>query len=62
MAPDFTVTELYKTNRPSNIPQQEFGACWQLWKTRNALVFRNERTSTQQLLLACIREAEQWRA
>jgi hypothetical protein len=67
MAPDFTVTELYKINRPSNVPQQEFGAfialsCWQLWKTRNALVFRNERTSTQQLLLACMREAEQWRA
>jgi len=47
--------------------QQEFGtfialSCWRLWKTRNALVFRNERTSTQQLWLACMREVEQWRA
>jgi len=48
------------------IARDEFSAfialgCWQLWKTRNARVFRNETTTVQQVLLDCKNATEQWR-
>jgi hypothetical protein len=35
--------------------------CWQLWKSRNAKIFRNETNSPQQVLLLCKTSAELWR-
>lgn len=48
------LSELHKLDWPSSIPQQYFEtlvalACWQLWKRRNAVIFRNERPSLHQL-------------
>lgn len=36
--------------------------CWQLWKRRNGIVFRNESLYLWQLLLSCKAEAKLWRA
>ncbi|KAG2537820.1 hypothetical protein PVAP13_9NG331000 [Panicum virgatum] len=36
-------------------------SCWQIWKARNAAVFRNETLSVVQVLQACKATAEQWR-
>ena len=35
--------------------------CWQLWKARNAAVFRHEAVSVGQLLRTCKSVAELWR-
>ena len=50
---------------PTGVPKEGFSAlvalsCWQLWKTRNAAVFRNERQSITQVLAACKATAEEW--
>jgi hypothetical protein len=55
MPPGHDLSKLHKLDRPSSIPQQYFEtlvalACWQLWKTRNAVIFRNEGPSLHQLL------------
>jgi hypothetical protein len=34
--------------------------CWQLWKRRNALIFRNETLSIRQVLQACCLDAAAW--
>ena len=51
---------------PTGVPKEGFSAlvalsCWQLWKTRNAAIFRNEQQSITQVLAACKATAEQWR-
>ena len=64
--PDFPIRELHKIEFPNSLLQQEFGmfialSCWQLWKARNAFVFRAETTSVQQLITSCKMEVERWR-
>lgn len=36
--------------------------CRQLWKCRNAFIFRNETMTLRQLLLSCAAEAKSWKA
>jgi hypothetical protein len=36
--------------------------CWQLWKARNAAIFRQEFLNANQILASCMATAEQWRA
>ncbi|CAD6213646.1 unnamed protein product [Miscanthus lutarioriparius] len=62
----FDVSQLHKLDCPNSVPRQEFGtfialSCWQLWKRRDAFVFRSEQPSVQHLLGTCRSEAEQWR-
>lgn len=52
--------------RVRSIPHDQYGAfialcCWQLWKRRNAQVFRDENLTLRQLLLSCKAEAALWR-
>jgi hypothetical protein len=49
------------------IPDDQYSAfvtlcCWQLWKRRNAFVFRDDQLNTWQLILSCKTEAHLWRA
>jgi hypothetical protein len=51
----------------TSVPQVQFSSfvalcCWQLWKRRNGVVFRNEALSLRQLALSCKAEAKLWRA
>jgi hypothetical protein len=67
VTPGFAVAELHNLAPPNNLPHEEFAvfvalSCWQLWKARNAAVFRRESTNIRQLLGACKSAAEQWRA
>jgi hypothetical protein len=62
---DQSIGELYQATRPNNIPEDQFGTfialcCWQLWKRRNGIVFRNEALNLQQVLAACKVEAQLW--
>lgn len=34
--------------------------CWQLWKRRDAVIFRNEIMDVRQMMLSCKREVELW--
>jgi len=50
---------------PPGIPDDEFPAflalsCWELWKVRNAKVFRQENVSVVQLLNHCKSTAQLW--
>jgi hypothetical protein len=61
-----SVDNLHSLRPTREIPKEEFSefialSCWQLWKTRNAAVFRNERHNISQVLAACKATAEQWR-
>lgn len=65
--PDQRVNNLQNLQKPSSIPNDQSNAfialcCWQLWKRRNGVVFRDERLSLRNLLLACRAEASLWRA
>jgi hypothetical protein len=51
---------------PPIVPKEEFLSlialsCWQLWKTRNTAIFRNERQNITQVPAACKATAEQLR-
>jgi len=51
---------------PLGMPATDFSAfialsCRQLWKTRNAAVFRNETHTIDQVIAACRTTAQQWR-
>jgi hypothetical protein len=51
-------TTIHTLTPQGGIPRQEFSAsvalaCWQLWKARNAFVFRNETQTISQVLGAC---------
>lgn len=53
-----TVDNLHRLNPPREVPKEEYSAfvalsCWQLWKTRNAAVFRNERHNISQVTSYC---------
>jgi hypothetical protein len=63
---DLTVHRLQSLARIQNIPAKQFSSflalcCWQLWKRRNALIFRNENLSLRQVLHACALDAAAWR-
>jgi hypothetical protein len=52
--------------RPPTIPTKHYNmfvllCCWQLWKRRNAVVFRGERSPLATTMLLCRSEAELWR-
>ena len=60
------ITTIHTISPPPGIPREEFSAfialsCWQLWKARNAFVFREEVHNISQTLGACKATAEQWR-
>lgn len=57
---------LHTLTPQGGVPTEEFSAfialsCWQLWKARNAAVFRNETLCITQVFGACKAAAEQWR-
>jgi hypothetical protein len=57
---------IHTLSPPAGVSSQEFSAfialaCWQLWKARNATVFRNETFSVNQVIAACRATAAQWR-
>jgi len=61
-----TTQSLHTISTNGGISTEEFSAfialgCWQLWKARNAKVFRQESTSVDQLITKCKIAAEQWR-
>lgn len=50
-----------------SVPDDQYSAfialcCWQIWKRRNALVFRQENQNLRQLLISCKAAADPWRA
>jgi hypothetical protein len=52
---------------PPQCPQDQFSAfvalcCWQLWKRRNGVVFREEHLNLRNLLLSCKTESVKWKA
>lgn len=58
---------LHCLSRATGIPNDQYSAfvalcCWQLWKRRNALVFRQESLNLRQLILSCKAEGNLWRA
>lgn len=60
-------SNLHCLPRIRGVPDDQFSAfitlcCWQLWKRRNAFVFRQESLNLRQLLLSCKSEANLWRA
>jgi hypothetical protein len=60
------LNSLHTINPSDGVPMQEFLffitlVCWQIWKTRNATVFRNESHSVDQVLNSCKAATEQWR-
>lgn len=59
------VRELHTTPRPDRVPEVHYEGfillcCWQLWKRRNGLVFRDETMNLRQILVACREEARLW--
>lgn len=49
------------------VPEKQYSmfvalCCWQLWKRRNAVIFRGEHSSLRHLLILCALEARIWRA
>ncbi|XP_002443394.2 uncharacterized protein LOC8068106 [Sorghum bicolor] len=56
---------IHSWSPPPTIPREAFSSflaicCWQLWKARNAFIFRTDTTSVQALLLQCKNAANQW--
>jgi hypothetical protein len=61
------LTSVHTVNPEGGVPREEFSAfialvCWQLWKARNAAIFRQEFLNANQILASCMATAEQWRA
>jgi hypothetical protein len=61
-----TVHGMQSLPRIQNIPAKQFSSflalcCWQLWKRRNALIFRNENLPLRQVLHAYALDAAAWR-
>jgi hypothetical protein len=60
-------SNLHCIRKLPSFPEDQYSAfismcCWQLWKRRNRVVFRDEHQSIRNLLLSCKSEAIQWRA
>jgi hypothetical protein len=65
IAPDHN-NVLLSLLRPSTVPAKHYNmfvllCCWQLWKHRNDVVFRGERSLLATTMLLCRSEAELWR-
>lgn len=59
------VTELWNSTLPGSMPAPMESTflllcCWELWKHRNAVVFRGEQPSLTRLLSNCRASAEDW--
>lgn len=57
---------LWETQCPPGVPTEHFAtfmllSCWQVWKHRNEVVFRNQEPSLPRLLQSCREEAQLWR-
>lgn len=64
---DTSTSSLHSFPKIANLPDAQYNTfiilcLWQLWKRRNAFVFRNENMNLRQLFLSCRNEAQQWRA
>ena len=62
---EFATKELHCLPRPPGIPAAHFDTftllcCWQLWKRRNGIVFRNETLNLHQTLQICKTIAQTW--
>jgi len=60
------VASIHTVALDGGVPRDEFSAflslcCWQLWKSRNAKVFRQQTLSVSDILTNCNTAAEQWR-
>jgi len=63
---DITTAALDQLPRPGHVPSMHFETlillcCWQLWKRRNGVVFREEHKTLRQMLMACKADAALWR-
>lgn len=63
---NFQTSLLYLVQCPTQLPKEQFNAfislcCWNLWKRRNGVVFREELLSLRATLISCKSEALQWR-
>ncbi|OEL37942.1 hypothetical protein BAE44_0001042, partial [Dichanthelium oligosanthes] len=61
----YRVAELWTVRRPTTVPAKHFDSflllvCWQLWKHRNEVVFRNAPASHTRLWMACKEDARLW--
>jgi hypothetical protein len=61
------VNALIHIQRPNQIPSKHFNTflllcCWHIWKWRNIVVFRNDRSTLAGALAACKAEAFLWKA
>jgi hypothetical protein len=66
IAPDCS-NVLLSLLQPSTVPAKHYNmfvllCCWQLWKRRNAVVFRGERSPLATTMLLCRSEAGLWRS
>lgn len=58
--------QLHSVRHLPQLPKDQFSAfislcCWQLWKRRNGVVFRNEQLGLRATFISCKTEALQWR-
>jgi len=61
----FCVDFLHQLPHPAHVPGEHFETlvllcCWQIWKRRNGIIFRQEDMSLQQLVAGCRSEARVW--
>lgn len=66
LADGLQTRDLHCFSKVRGIPDDQHNAfislcCWQIWKRRNALVFRQQNLNLRQLLLSCKAEANLWR-
>jgi len=59
------VSHLDKLDRPAHIPSKHFSTllllcCWQLWKRRNGVIFRQEEATKQETLRLAREDARLW--
>ena len=65
ICPDASICDLRSLGRPASLPSAHFDTfvllcCWQLWKRRNGIVFRQEDMPLAHLLQMCKLEARAW--
>lgn len=65
VADDLGTQDLPNISRPDRLPGAEFNSfvllcCWQLWKRRNGVVFRQDHATLAATLHSCASEAKAW--
>ena len=65
--PSWSVIKVQEITAPTHIPVKHFQTfvllcCWHIWKRRNNIVFRNDRSTLQGAPMACRSEAQLWKA